>query len=289
MANNKLIIYNRPKLASPILVLGFSGWMDSGEVSTGTVEFLINNLNAEKFAIINPQGFYLQSFPSPMELSAMFRPYVKIKDGLIESYRTTSNVFFADIKNDLIFFLGKEPNLNWAGFSDTILSVCKEFAVKMIYFIGSVAGLVPHTREPRFLCSVSNAELKEPLGRFGFKFVNYEGPAGIITNIMLNAERRHLGMANIIATTPAYVHGKNPKCIEATLRRAAGVLGVHVDLERMRKHSDRFEKRLSQVVQRQPELAERVLKLEENYDNEVFDTEMGDLKQWLEEKGVRLD
>ncbi|MFC1677433.1 PAC2 family protein, partial [Planctomycetota bacterium] len=128
MADNKLIVYNRPKLASPILVLGFSGWMDSGEVSTGTVEFLVNNLKAQKFALINPEGFYLQSFPSPMELSAMFRPYVKIKDGLIESYRTTSNVFFADIQNDIIFFLGKEPNLNWAQFSDTILSVCKEFA-----------------------------------------------------------------------------------------------------------------------------------------------------------------
>jgi len=29
--------------------------------------------------------------------------------------------------------------------------------------------------------------------------------------------------------------------------------------------------------------------LEENYDNEVFDTEMGELKKWLEQKGVRLD
>jgi hypothetical protein len=35
-----LIIYERPKLKTPRMVLGFSGWMDGGEVSTGTVEYL---------------------------------------------------------------------------------------------------------------------------------------------------------------------------------------------------------------------------------------------------------
>lgn len=36
-------------------------------------------------------------------------------------------------------------------------------------------------------------------------------------------------------------------------------------------------------------LAERIQKLEEDYDNEVFDTQMTDLKDWLEQQGIRLD
>ena len=57
----------------------------------------------------------------------------------------------------------------------------------------------------------------------------------------------------------------------------------------MRETSDEFEKRLSDAVQEQPELANSIGKLEENYDNEIFNHEMGDLKKWLEQQGIRVD
>ncbi|MHC4758882.1 MAG: hypothetical protein ACYTE8_09505 [Planctomycetota bacterium] len=43
------------------------------------------------------------------------------------------------------------------------------------------------------------------------------------------------------------------------------------------------------VLKKQPELVSNIAKLEEDYDNEVFDTEMPDLKNWLQQKGIRLD
>jgi hypothetical protein len=60
---NKLNIYKRPKFNKSRLLLGLSGWMDGGEVSTGTVKSLINKLDARKFAEIEPTGFYIYSFP----------------------------------------------------------------------------------------------------------------------------------------------------------------------------------------------------------------------------------
>ena len=50
-----------------------------------------------------------------------------------------------------------------------------------------------------------------------------------------------------------------------------------------------FERRLSEVVKEKDELAELIQKLESDYDNEVFDTELGDLKDWLQQRGVSLD
>ena len=38
-----------------------------------------------------------------------------------------------------------------------------------------------------------------------------------------------------------------------------------------------------------PELAEKIGKLETEYHSEVFDTQMGDLRDWLEGQGIRLD
>jgi len=289
MVSNKLRIWKWPKFCNPRLLLGFSGWMDGGEVSTGTIKCLIDKLSAQRFADISPEGFYIYSFPGSMEITALFRPHIKIRDGLIRAYDVPQNKFFYSRQGNLILFLGKEPNLQWDEFAECIFSVCTEFGVKMIYFIGSVAGLVPHTREPRLLCSVSDAELKETFRHYGVKFTNYEGPASFITYLMTKCKQRDLQMASLVATIPAYVQGNNPKCIEAVTRRLAGILGLKIELDDLQTISDEFEKKLSEAVQEQPELAQSIGKLEEDYDNEIFNNEMGDLKKWLQRQGIRLD
>ncbi|UCF43999.1 MAG: PAC2 family protein [Planctomycetota bacterium] len=289
MPPSKLQVYKTPTLNAPRMLLGLSGWMDGGQVSTGTIKCLIEKLNAQKFAQIDPEGFYLYSFPAAMEITALFRPHTKIKDGLIKAYEAPANTFYACEQHNLILFSGKEPNLNWQQFAECIFSLSSQFAVTTIYFIGSVAGLVPHTREPRLFCSVSDEKLKETLRHYGVNFTNYEGPASIVTYLTSNAAKHSLSMASLVATIPAYVQGNNPKCVEAVTRRLAGILGLEIQLDDLRGISDEFEKKLTDVVQDQPELASNITKLEEDYDNEIFDSEMGELKKWLHQQGIRLD
>lgn len=289
MASERLKMYQCPTLRNPRLLLGFSGWMDGGEVSTGTVKSLIDKLDAERFAEIEPDGFYIYSFPGTMEITALFRPHTKISDGLIEAFDIPKNTFYVSEQSDLILFLGKEPCLQWEEFADCIFSVCEDFGVKIIYFIGSVAGLVPHTREPRLFCSVSDAGLVETFKHFGVNFTNYEGPASIVTYLTATCGRRDLSMVSLVATIPAYVQGNNPKCIEAVTKRLAGMLDLKVDLGDLTAVSEAFEKKLIDVIQEQPELAENIQKLEEDYDNEIFNSELGDLKTWLEQQGIRVD
>ena len=289
MAYDKLKIYERPKFNSPRLLLGFSGWMNGGEVSTGTVKCLIEKLDAQKFAEIKPAGFYIYSFPGSMEVTALFRPHTQIKDGIIEFCEIPSNTFYYSEQNNLILFLGKEPNLNWEEYADCIFSICAEFGVEMIYFIGSVAGLVPHTREPRLFCSVSQAILKERFQHYGVKFTNYDGPASIVTYLTNNCSNRDIKMVSLVAAIPAYVQGNNPKCIEAVTRRIAGMLELEIGFDDLATISEEFEKKLHEVVQEQPELENNIRKLEEDYDNDIFNNEMGDLKTWLEQQGIRVD
>ena len=289
MASDKLKMYKKPKFRNPRLLMGFSGWMDGGDVSTGTVKGLVDKLGAEKFAEIDAEGFYIYSFPGSMEITALFRPHTKIENGLIKWFEAPTNEFYYSEENDLILFLGKEPNLQWEEFVKCIFSVCAEFGVEMIYFIGSVAGLVPHTREPRLFCSASNTKLKEAFQHYGVKFTNYEGPASIVTYLTSSCKQRDLSMVSLVATIPAYVQGNNPKCIEAVTRRLVGMLGLQVELDDLRTISDEFEKKLSDIVEEQPELDSNIHKLEEDYDNEIFNSEMGDLKKWLEQQGIRVD
>jgi proteasome assembly chaperone (PAC2) family protein len=289
MTSEKLNIYKRPELNQPRMLLGLSGWMDGGNVSTGTVKCLIDRLCAEKFAEIEPEGFYIYSFPGSMEITALFRPHTRIRNGLIESYERPTDAFYYSEEHNLILFSGKEPHLRWEEFSDCIYTLCAEFGVESIYFIGSVAGLVPHTRDPRIHCSVSDPKMKGTFEQYGVKFTDYDGPASIITYLSVNASKYHVSMATLVAMIPAYVQGKNPKCIEAVTRRMVGILGLQIELDDLRDVSDEFEKRLSEIVQEQPELAGNIQKLEEDYDNEIFNSEMGDLKKWLQQQGIRLD
>jgi proteasome assembly chaperone (PAC2) family protein len=286
---SSLQIYEMFEFNKPRLLLSFSGWMDGGEVSTGTIRCLVEKLEARDFASIDPRGFYLYNVPGMMEVASMFRPHVKIEEGLIDSFAFPSNIFYYSPACNLILFLGKEPNMQWEMFSDCIFTLCTVCDVQSIYFIGSVSSLVPHTREPRLLCSASNAQELKRFQHYGVKLANYEGPASIVTYLTHCCKESDLDMVSLVATIPAYVQGSNPKCIEAVTRRLAGMLDLKLDLTDVRAVSEEFEHKLGELVREQPELAENIVKLEEDYDNDIFNNEMGELRRWLQRKGIRLD
>jgi len=289
MACGQLKIHAQPKLSDARMILAFSGWMDGGNVSTGTVEWLGQTLEARKVAEIDPENFYIYSFPGSMEVSARFRPRTKIEDGLISAFQPPENTFFCAEQHELVLFHGREPNFNWSEFADCIFSFASEAGVSSLYFVGSVGAAVPHTREPRLMSSVSDKRLKPTLERFGITFTDYSGPASFSTHLLAHARSRGFRMASLVAEIPAYIQGTNPKSIEAVIKKLAAILHIEVDLREVRKLSAAWEERLNEVLEQKEDLAKYIRKLEEDYDNEVFDTQMGDLKDWLEQQGIRVD
>ncbi|OHB44908.1 MAG: hypothetical protein A2178_04185 [Planctomycetes bacterium GWC2_49_10] len=285
----QLSMIEMPKMRNARMVLGFSGWMDGGEVSTGSVEYLITKLGAWKFAEIDPYDFYISSVPGSMENVARYRPVTTIADGFVREFQFPENAFFADEENNIIFFVGKEPNLKWDAYAQCIFSLAADLDVTTIYTIGSFAGLVPHTRQPRITATVSDPKTKAMLGHYGVKFTTYHGPSHIATYLIWLAKKRGISMASLVAEIPAYVEGKNPKCMDTTAKLLCALLEIHVDLDDLLDLSDEVERKLNNMVGQRPELLELIQKLELDYDNEVFDTEMGDLKVWLEQRGLRLD
>ena len=289
MAADKLHIFERHANKSPRMVIGFSGWMNSGKVSTGSVEWLIEVLGAQRSAAISPDGFYIYNFPGPMEVAEEFRPHTVIDVGSVISYDEPSNLFYYDKTNELLLFLGREPNINWDEYADCIFNVCRDYDVKEIYFVGSVAGLVPHTRESKIFCTLSDQTYKDDFDEHGFKFSSYQGPASFITHLLVRCAKHKIMMASLVLTVPAYIHGDNPKCMEVAIRNLRNMLGLKVKLNRLRNISDEFEKKLNEVIRDIPELSESIEKLEEVIDKELIEEDMPDLKDWLHEKGVRLE
>ncbi len=284
-----LDLFNSPQLHNPRLILSFSGWMDGGEVSTGTMEYLVEELGDSRLGEIKPQDFYIYNFPGSMEFSSLFRPHCRFEDGILQEYQEPKNIFHYSLTEDLILFIGKEPNLNWHDFAECIMFIVSKFNVAEMYFIGSVSGLVPHTREPRFTSGVSSEALKERFKDHNIRFSDYEGPGSFTTYLMHQAMEHQIDMVSLVAEIPAYLHGRNVKCIESILKRLAKLLKLNINLDQLRVISDDMEKKLNDLINENAELEDHIRKLEENYDRELFDTDMSDLKDWLEGKGIRLD
>lgn len=289
MSLERVRIKARPELREPRMILGLSGWMDGGDVSTGTIDYLAERLDAKPLAEIDSADFYIYSFPGTMEVSALFRPNVKIEEGVVSSFDPPTNSFYYDEKSGLVLAKGKEPNFRWSEYADAIFSVAQMVGVSRIYFVGSVGGLVPHTRDPRLFGAVSRPDLKETLASQGVKFTNYEGPGSIVSYLLSVSESKGMEFITLVAEIPPYVQGRNVKCIEAVVRRLSAIFGFAIKLDDLRTLSDELEKRLNEIVEEKEDLADHIRNLEEDYDNEVFNTQMGDLKEWLERQGIRLD
>jgi len=257
-------------------IMGFSGWMDGGEVSTGTMSYIINKLEARKIATIEPEPYYIYSVPGPMEINSLFRPHVKIVDGLIERYSPPENSFYLSKDNRVLIFTGKEPNLSWQPFCDCILYMCELLQVPQMFFVGSIGGMIPHTRDPYIRSTASNAHLRDRLQKFGIHGVTYSGPASFVTLLSSQAARRNIPMASLVAEIPAYVQGNNPRCIDTMVRLISRLLNLPISVADLDETVKIFEEKVTQVVQEDDELSEKVAEMEKLYDEEAFERDMGE-------------
>lgn len=268
--NELLRVFDRPDLDRPTLVLAFTGWMDGGDVSTGTVRRLVELTEAKPIAEIDPDLFFICNFPGSMEIAALFRPRIEIEGGLVQSIEMPTATFFCHAAGNLVLFVGKEPNLRWRLFGECIFRFAREMGVRRILFVGSYGGSVPHTREPRLYVTCSDPGLLPEMEQYGVRRSAYEGPGSFTSYLMTRAPSAALEMVSLVAEIPSYLEGRNPSSIAAVTRRLAKILQLRLELDSLREASTRWELEVSSAVEENEELADQVRRLEQDYDEELL-------------------
>ncbi len=272
-----LRIHRQPAVRQATLVLAFTGWMDGGDVSTGTVHRLLELTDAQPFADIDPDPFFIYNVPGSMEVASLFRPPITVKDGLIETVDMPAATFYCHEPENLLLFVGKEPNLKWRLFGDCIFQLARQADVRRILFVGSYGGSVPHTREPRLYVSCSNERLLREIRKYGVGLANYEGPGSFTSYLMVQAPAEGVEMVSLVVEIPSYLQGANLSSIAAVTRRLAKILKLPLDLDSLRAASTRWELEISSAVEKNEELAAQVRQLEEAYDEELLQQEADEL------------
>ena len=263
----RLIIHEKPELVAPYIMVGLKGWLNAGEVSTGSVDYLRRKLGADPFAYIEPAGFYIYQIPSTTAEQTM-RPLVKIKDGLVKKLELPRNEFFywkSGAAHDLILFLGVEPNLDWPEYAQAILDVALQFKAPRIYSLGGIFDQVPHTRKTRILATVSHPQLKEELKAFA-RFTDYEGPSSFNTMLLSLACEQGIEMAGVSARAPLYIQDLNAKACYDLLQNLLASAGYGIDLRDLRVTGEALVEMMDTAFSQNTTALEQLKRLEEQFD-----------------------
>jgi len=265
MKKQSFIIYKRPTLIQPYLVMGFEGWPDAGRVSSGVVGYLRDKLQAEKFAEVKPDDFYIFQSPGVERR----RPVTDIEDGLVKTLSVPSTTFWFHKKgnsaHDLIISLGMEPELGWNKYVELVLDLAQEFGVERIYTIGGTYDRVPHTIEPIITSVVNDPSLRTEMREYGIEFTNYKGPSSIHTMLLVSAGKRALKAASLWGHAPHYVQVPNAKVCYSILNTLTRMLEIAIDLEDVKRAGEYLDEQVSKAIEQKAELKDYVRRLEEEY------------------------
>jgi proteasome assembly chaperone (PAC2) family protein len=261
-----LTIEEIPTLTDPVLVVAFAGWNDAGGAATHAAQFLVQRLQARRFASIDPEEFYNFS-----EL----RPQVRLRDGLYREVTWPANEFFysraANPQRNLIFGVGIEPHLRWKTYATAILDLVKQCGANLVITLGALLADISYTRPVRVAGFSSDPSLAAQLQ---FTPSRYEGPTGIVG--VLNDACRRAGIPSISfwANVPHYISASpNPKAALALVNRLESFLHFSLDATELQAASIDFEKKVSRAVAENPNMASYVRQLEERDREEDLEIE----------------
>ncbi len=267
---DRLIIRHKPELIAPCILVGLKGWLNAGEVSTGSIDYLRRKLDARPFASIEPTGFYIYQVPSSTAEQTM-RPLVKIKEGLVREIDLPRNEFYfwkSGAARDLVLFRGVEPNLDWPAYAQAIVDVARQFKAPRIYCLGGIFDQVPHTRQTRIMATVSHPRLKDELKTFA-RFTDYEGPSSFNTMLISAAREQGIEMAGISARTPLYIQDLNTKACYDLLKNVNRLAGLDIDLSDLRVAGETLVEMMDRAFSENATAQEQLKKLEEQFDATV--------------------
>lgn len=245
-------------LRSPVVVIAFTGWSDTGTVTTDTATRLIDAYNGVRFLQVDAEEYFVFTET---------RPTVRLDGaGIREVHWPENEAFFArmpESEHDLIVVRGTEPNLRWRTFSSRLAEVLGGFAPSLVCTLVARPAATPHTRPVPVTGSSADADLAK---KFGLGRSMYQGPTGIVGVLHDALRRRGVPLISLSAGVPHYLNvDENPMATMALLQALEPVLGFQPPLGDLEEEGERFVERVEEASHGDDQIATYVHSLEEHY------------------------
>lgn len=258
-----LRIHKRPRFNNPHLIVG---WTDAGHVGINAIEYLVDKLEAEEFAEIEPQIF-----------SSL--PYTLIKGGVVQKIEYPGNSFYywknRKSTGDLILFSSKPPVTNHHELANLILDVAELFNVSRIYTVGGIQANIAHTAQPRIFAVINNPHLRDCLAHYDIEAgTNYYGPTSLNGLLLGIAKQRDIEGISLWGWVPSYIGEiPNPQICQAVLQVLTRMLDIDIDFAEIETEARRADKQIDRLVRylrrHDPDLDRHIGRLEQDIITEV--------------------
>jgi proteasome assembly chaperone (PAC2) family protein len=224
---------------------------------------LVRDLSAPRLARIEPEEFFIFTHE---------RPEVRMTaDGGRQIFWPKSEFFSWQREagqDGLLLFTGPEPHQRWKAYTKAFLGVAEGCGVKRIVSLGALLAGAPHTRPVRVTARSSEPASRSLLEAWGiYRVPTYEGPTGISSVILDEAERRGIQHVGFMGQAPHYLQdSENPAAIQALVSYTSRLLNLTPDMSQFDEAIREFRTQCDRAVARDRATREHVRQLEQEYD-----------------------
>lgn len=260
-----------PALRSPVVVLAFTGWSDTGTVTTDAARQLIDAYSGQRFLEVDPEHYYVFTET---------RPHVRLDEQGMREVRWPQNEAFwmrlPDANHDLVVVRGVEPNLRWRTFTDRLSETLMATAPSLVCTLVARPAATPHTRPVPVTGSSADPALAS---KYGLGRSLYQGPTGILGVIHDVLRKAGANLVSLAAGVPHYLNvEENPAATIALLKALEPMIGVVSDLRELEEEQVRFTQRVEEASAGDEQIGAYVRSLEEHYgETETDDDDETDL------------
>ncbi|MFB0520162.1 MAG: PAC2 family protein, partial [Desulfatiglandales bacterium] len=252
MAEDFIRLYQRPPFRNPILIAGFEGWANAGNIALKSIEYIIQKKGATLMAEIDQDRFYQFT---------QNRPVVTIKEGRLQDICLKKIRFYfwsnKEGNNDLILLKAQEPDYRWSAFVQVLFQLCKQWGVSLIISVGGVHDDVLHT-EAIVSGIYSFEEWKEVFIKNDIHLIEYEGPSGIHSLIMQRAEKESYPFIGLWGHSPLYLRGTNFRVAVRIISLIASFIDFSIDTLELESSLKQFDHQIGEILEKNSELREHI-------------------------------
>ncbi|HMO95310.1 MAG TPA: PAC2 family protein [Tepidiformaceae bacterium] len=245
-------------LRSPVVIMAFTGWSDTGTVTVDAARHLADAFDAEPFLTVDPEDYYVFTET---------RPTVRIDEDGVRRLDWPENEAFAahlpDAPHDLVLVAGVEPNLRWRTFSERLSDAIAKLQPSIVCTLVARPAATPHTRPVPVTGSSADPRLA---AKYGLGRSLYQGPTGILGVLHDALRRRDVPLISLAAGVPHYLNvEENPAATLALLRALEPVLGFPAPLGDIEEEVSRFAARVEEASRGDEQIGSYVRTLEDQW------------------------
>lgn len=249
-----------PSLRSPVVIMAFSGWSDTGTVTVDTARHLADAFDADTFLTVDPEDYYVFTET---------RPTVHIDEDGVRRLDWPENEAFAaripTADHDLVLIAGIEPNLRWRTFSERLSGIIADLKPSIVCTLVARPAATPHTRPIPVTGSSADPRLA---AKYGLGRSLYQGPTGILGVLHDSLRQRDVPLISLAAGVPHYLNvEENPAATLALLRALEPVLGFPAPIGDLEEEVTRFLSRVEDASSGDDQIRSYVRTLEEQWND----------------------